>query len=74
MKRPEILVVDGALSLSGRREAGAVMARLRAFQKGRSIVHVVADGEASEGFDQAVTLRGGRLAETAGTAGADGLA
>ena len=61
IKRPEILVLDGALGSFGRAEAAAVMERLRAAMAGRTLIACVADTEEAAGFDRVLSFEGPRF-------------
>jgi putative ABC transport system ATP-binding protein len=61
IKRPEILVIDGALSIYGPGESDAVLDRLRAAMRGRTLISTVSDASAARGFDRVLTFEGPRL-------------
>ncbi len=61
VKRPEILVVDGALSIYGPAESGVILVRLREAMRGRTLIATVSDEADAQGFDQVLKFEGARL-------------
>jgi len=61
VKRPEILVLDGALSIYGPVEAGAIRRRLQEAMRGRTLITTVPDIAEAEEFDQVLQFEGPRL-------------
>jgi putative ABC transport system ATP-binding protein len=61
IKRPEILIVDSALSAYDRSEARTVLAALREFMRGRTLVVSIPDGFNPDGFDKVFAFDGPRV-------------
>ena len=79
LRRPDILVLDGALAGLGVQEARACLESIRAEWKGRTLVVAFDDAAEAEGFDRVVSFDGASLiqdhsgvaAPAAGTAGGE---
>jgi putative ABC transport system ATP-binding protein len=78
LRRPDILVLDGALAGLGVQEARACLESIRAEWKGRTLVVAFDDAADAEGFDRVVSFDGASLiqdhsgvAAPAGTAGGE---
>ncbi|MCL4766804.1 MAG: ATP-binding cassette domain-containing protein [Hyphomicrobiaceae bacterium] len=61
VKRPEILVVDGALSVYGRAEEGVILKRLCDAMRGGTLIASVSDLAEAEDFDRVLKFEGPRL-------------
>jgi putative ABC transport system ATP-binding protein len=61
LRRPDILVLDGALAGLGVQEARACLEAIRAEWKGRTLVVAFDDAAAAEGFDRVVSFDGASL-------------
>lgn len=61
VKQPEILVLDGALSVYGPGEAGAILKRLQEAMRGRTLIATVPDLTAAGDFDRVLKFDGARL-------------
>ena len=62
VKRPDVFIIDGALSTFGSAEAAELMRRIREQMSGRSVIATVSDIADAQGFDRALTFEGVRLA------------
>jgi putative ABC transport system ATP-binding protein len=60
VKRPDILILDGALSVFGSGEANALLNRLREAMAGRTLIATVSDPADATGFDMVTSFRGPR--------------
>ena len=71
IKRPDLLVLEGALPSMAAQDRRAVRRRLRALLPETTMVWIEAEIDGDEGFDHVVRLRDGRLVEDAAKPGAD---
>lgn len=61
VKRPDILVLDNALSVFGSDDERAILGRMREVMTGRTLIATVSDPAAAEEFDMALNFDGARL-------------
>lgn len=61
VKRPQILVLDGALAVFGAGEDVQILKRLREAMTGRTLIATVSDAEAAREFDTTLSFDGPRL-------------
>ncbi len=61
VKRPDILVLDGALSIYGPGDGDTILNRLRSAMSGRTLIATVSDAAAAREFDGILTFDGPRL-------------
>jgi len=61
IKRPEVLVLDGALGVFGPGEAKIIADRIRAKMAGRTLIVTLADPKEAGDYDQVLAFEGGRL-------------
>jgi putative ABC transport system ATP-binding protein len=61
IKRPEVLIVDGALAVFGPSEAKVIMDRIRSKMAGRTVMVTLADSKDAADFDQVLAFDGVRL-------------
>ena len=61
LRRPDILVIDGAMNGHRPADALAIIERLRKEFEGRTLIVDLPDGASTEGFDMTVTFENGRL-------------
>ncbi len=61
VKRPDILVLDGALSVYGPSEANVILKRLQEIMRGRTLIAAVPDVAGAQDFDQVLKFDGPRL-------------
>jgi len=61
VKQPEILVLDGALSIYGPGEGDVILDRLRRAMRGKTLIATVSDVSAAREFDRILTFEGPRL-------------
>lgn len=66
LKRPAVLVIDGALQAYGDARGAQALAAIRAFMHGRTLVAACGPGVERAGFTQAIELGGGRARIRAG--------
>jgi putative ABC transport system ATP-binding protein len=64
VKRPEVLILDGALSAYGGAEAKTLLDRIRQAMAGRTLVATVSDPGEAQGFNRVVSFDGPRLVLT----------
>ncbi|WP_460451224.1 cyclic nucleotide-binding domain-containing protein [Alsobacter sp. SYSU BS001988] len=72
LKRPSVLVIDGALSVFGDVQGARILASVREAMRGRTLVATFGPGAEARaaGFDHVVELRAGRARVRAGSAAA----
>lgn len=61
VKRPDILILDGALSVYGSAEARTIMKRLQDAMRGRTLIATIPDLTDAGEFDQVLKFEGPRL-------------
>jgi putative ABC transport system ATP-binding protein len=61
IKRPDVLILDSALSVFGPSEASAILQRICERMRGRTVVATLPDAKDAAGFDQVLTFDGARL-------------
>jgi putative ABC transport system ATP-binding protein len=61
VKRPEILVLDGALAPFGSGDSDAILTRLRSAMSGRTLIATVPDETAARDFDRLLKFDGPHL-------------
>ncbi len=61
VKRPEILVIDGALAPFGPGDSDAILKRLRSAMSGRTLIATVPDEAAARDFDILLKFDGPNL-------------
>jgi putative ABC transport system ATP-binding protein len=61
IKRPDVLIIDGALSVFGASEAKIILDRIRTKMDGRTLIAVMADAKDAEDFDLVLAFDGVRL-------------
>ncbi len=71
ISRPDILVVDGALSVFGAADTAAITARLRTAMAGRTLIMTAIDAADVAGFDQILHFEGPRLVSQSGASTAE---
>ncbi len=59
--RPDLLVLDGALSVFGQSDARRLMGRVRSAMAGSTVIAAFGQPEDAEGFDQVLSFDGPRL-------------
>jgi ABC-type multidrug transport system fused ATPase/permease subunit len=64
LKRPQILVLDGALGGLEIAERAELHQRIREAMKDRTVIAVVERLDLARGYDRVVVLDGGRVVET----------
>ena len=63
IKRPDIMILDGALSPYSAGEARAILARIRAHLQGKTLIVSLSDPEEAKDYDEVIAFDGARLAE-----------
>jgi putative ABC transport system ATP-binding protein len=59
--RPDMLVLDGALSVFGHSEAAGILAALHAEMAGKTLITTLCTAEDASGFDEVLEFEGARL-------------
>ncbi|MCA3564375.1 MAG: ABC transporter ATP-binding protein [Methylocystis sp.] len=72
--RPDILIVDGALSVMTPGDARKIMQSLRRERRGRTLLAVMGDAAEADGYDQVLVFDGPRLIENRTPGSARGAA
>lgn len=70
IKRPDVLVLDNALSSYGEAEARVMLSRVRAALAGRTLIATLSSAADAEGFDRVLAFQGVRLLPPADAANA----
>jgi putative ABC transport system ATP-binding protein len=64
VKRPEVLILDGALSAYGGAEAKALLDRIREAMAGRTLIVTISEVGEARGFDRVIRFEGARAVLT----------
>ena len=54
IKQPELLILNNALPVSSGEDQGALLARIRALLKGKTLLFVTKDTEVAKNFDSSI--------------------
>ena len=61
IKQPELLILNNALPVSSGEDQGALLARIRAMLKGKTLLFVTKDTEVAKNFDSSIVFQEGRV-------------